>query len=124
MGYWVDMDSAYWTMDPDYIESVWWSLKQIFDKGLLGQDHRVSPYCPRCGTGLSDHEIAQGYEDVVDPSVYVRFPVTGGELAERFPGLTTAGVDDDAVDAGVQRRCRGAADGADYRVVRTGTRPS
>ena len=88
MGYWVDMDRAYWTMSPDYIESVWWSLKQIFDKGLLAQDHRVSPYCPRCGTGLSDHEIAQGYEDVVDPSVYVRFPVTGGDLLERFPGLT------------------------------------
>ena len=75
MGYWVDMDQAYWTMDPDYVESVWWSLKQIFDKGLLVQDHRVTPYCPRCGTGLSDHELAQGYETVVDPSVYVRFPV-------------------------------------------------
>lgn len=87
MGYWVDMDSAYWTMAPAYVESVWWSLKQIFDKGLLTSDHRVSPYCPRCGTGLSDHEIAQGYEDIVDPSVYVRFPVTSGELAERFPGV-------------------------------------
>jgi isoleucyl-tRNA synthetase len=81
MGYWVDMSQAYWTMDPSYVESVWWSLKQIFDKGLLGQDHRVAPYCPRCGTGLSDHELAQGYENVVDPSVYVRFPVTGGPLA-------------------------------------------
>lgn len=88
MGYWVDMDAAYWTMSPQYIESVWWSLKQIFDKGLLGQDHRVSPYCPRCGTGLSDHEIAQGYEDVVDPSVYVRFPVVAGDLVDRFPGLS------------------------------------
>ena len=81
MGYWVDMSQAYWTMDPSYVQSVWWSLKQIFDKGLLGQDHRVAPYCPRCGTGLSDHELAQGYETVVDPSVYVRFPVTGGPLA-------------------------------------------
>ncbi len=88
MGYWVDLDAAYWTMSPQYIESVWWSLKQIFDKGLLGQDHRVSPYCPRCGTGLSDHEIAQGYEDVVDPSVYVRFPVVAGDLVDRFPGLS------------------------------------
>ena len=69
-------------MDPDYVESVWWSLKQIFDKGLLVQDHRVAPYCPRCGTGLSDHELAQGYETVVDPSVYVRFPLTGGPLAD------------------------------------------
>jgi len=86
MGFWVDMDDAYWTMDPHYIESVWWSLARIFDKGLLVQDHRVTPYCPRCGTGLSDHELAQGYETVVDPSVYVRFPVTGGDLAERYPG--------------------------------------
>ena len=85
MGFWVDMDDAYWTMDPQYVESVWWSLAQIFDKGLLVQDHRVTPYCPRCGTGLSDHELAQGYETVVDPSVYVRFPVTGGPLKERHP---------------------------------------
>ena len=81
MGYWVDLSTAYWTMDPVYMESVWWSLKQIWDKGLLVQDHRVSPYCPRCGTGLSDHELAQGYETVVDPSVYVRFPLTSGPLA-------------------------------------------
>ncbi|RAG84526.1 isoleucine--tRNA ligase [Streptacidiphilus pinicola] len=81
MGYWVDLDDAYRTMDPDYIQSVWWSLKQIFDKGLLVQDFRVAPWCPRCGTGLSDHELAQGYETVVDPSVYVRFPLTGGPLA-------------------------------------------
>jgi len=81
MGYWVDLSEAYWTMNPGYIESVWWSLKQIFDKGLLVQDHRVAPYCPRCGTGLSDHELAQGYETVVDPSVFVRFPLTSGPLA-------------------------------------------
>ena len=81
MGYWVDLSTAYWTMDPAYMESVWWSLKQIWDKGLLVQDHRVSPYCPRCGTGPSDHELAQGYETVVDPSVYVRFPLTSGPLA-------------------------------------------
>nr|MBA2390476.1 isoleucine--tRNA ligase [Geodermatophilaceae bacterium] len=83
MGYWVDMSEAYWTMDPSYIESVWWSLKVIFDKGLLVEDYRVAPYCPRCGTGLSDHEVAQGYETVVDPSVYVRFPVTSGEWSGR-----------------------------------------
>jgi isoleucyl-tRNA synthetase len=81
MGYWVDLSQAYRTMDTSYVESVWWSLKQIFDKGLLVQDHRVAPYCPRCGTALSDHEVAQGYLDVVDPSVYVRFPLTGGPLA-------------------------------------------
>jgi isoleucyl-tRNA synthetase len=88
MGYWVDMDQAYWTMDSDYVQSVWWSLKKIFDAGLLTEDHRVSPYCPRCGTGLSDHELAQGYEDIVDPSVYVKFPLTNGELAQRYPGLS------------------------------------
>src|SRR4051794_17655125 len=82
MGYWVDFDAAYWTMDASYVESVWWSLKQVFDKGLLVQDHRVTPYCPRCGTGLSDHEVAQGYYDVTDPSVFVRFPVTSGPLAD------------------------------------------
>jgi isoleucyl-tRNA synthetase len=85
MAFWVDTDSAYWTMDRDYIQSVWWSLKKIFDAGLLVQDHRVAPYCPRCGTGLSDHELAQGYETVVDPSVYVRFPVTGGPLHAQHP---------------------------------------
>ncbi|RLL66382.1 isoleucine--tRNA ligase [Streptomyces sp. Z26] len=81
MGYWVDMDAAYRTMDPEYVESVWWSLKEIFRKGLLAQDYRVAPWCPRCGTGLSDHELAQGYETVVDPSVYVRLPLTTGPLA-------------------------------------------
>jgi isoleucyl-tRNA synthetase len=83
MGYWADYDNAYWTMNPAYVESVWWALKQIFDKGLLVEDYRVAPYCPRCGTTLSDHEVAQGYEDVVDPSVYVRFPLTSGPWAGR-----------------------------------------
>ncbi len=83
MGYWVDLDDAYSTMNPEYVQSVWWSLQQIFDKGLLVQDHRVAPWCPRCGTGLSDHELAQGYETVVDPSVFVRMPLTSGPLAGR-----------------------------------------
>ena len=87
MGYWVDTAEAYQTMDASYIESVWWSLKQIHSKGLLVEDHRVAPYCPRCGTGLSDHEVAQGYQDVVDPSVYVRFPVTSGPLAAQGAAL-------------------------------------
>ena len=82
MGFWVDFEDAYWTMSPSYIESVWWSLQQIWQKGLLVQDHRVAPYCPRCGTGLSDHELAQGYETIQDPSVFVRFPATSGKLAE------------------------------------------
>ena len=87
MGYWADYEHAYWTMTPDYVESVWWALKTIYDKGLLVEDFRVAPYCPRCGTGLSDHEVAQGYEDVTDPSVYVRFPVSSGPLADRHPGV-------------------------------------
>jgi isoleucyl-tRNA synthetase len=83
MGYWVDMDDAYRTMDPEYIESVWWSLKQIFDQGLLVEDFRVAPWCPRDQTALSDHELAQGYENDIDPSVYVLFPLTSGPLAGR-----------------------------------------
>jgi isoleucyl-tRNA synthetase len=81
MGYWVDMAEAYRTMDPEYVESVWWSLKQIFDKGLLVEDFRVAPWCPRDQTTLSDHELAQGYEIDVDPSVYVRLPLVSGPLA-------------------------------------------
>ncbi|MGH8938302.1 MAG: class I tRNA ligase family protein, partial [Actinomycetes bacterium] len=81
MGYWVDMSDPYRTMDPEYVQSVWWSLKEVFDRGLLTEDYRVAPYCPRCGTGLSDHELAQGYETIVDPSVYVRFPLTSGPYA-------------------------------------------
>ncbi|MDR1431453.1 MAG: isoleucine--tRNA ligase, partial [Propionibacteriaceae bacterium] len=80
MGYWVNFDEAYWTMNPSFVESVWWALKQIHSKGLLVEDYRVAPYCPRCGTTLSDHELAQGYEDVTDPSVYVRFPLVSGPL--------------------------------------------
>jgi isoleucyl-tRNA synthetase len=75
MGFWTDLSTAYYTMNAQYVDSVWWALKTIFDQGLLEQDHRVAPYCPRCGTGLSDHEVAQGYESLVDPSVYVRMPL-------------------------------------------------
>ncbi|WP_332643610.1 isoleucine--tRNA ligase [Aeromicrobium sp.] len=81
MGYWVDMANPYRTMEPAYVESVWWALSTIFKKGLLTEDYRVAPYCPRCGTTLSDHELAQGYETITDPSVYVRFPLTSGPLA-------------------------------------------
>ncbi|GIF14121.1 isoleucine--tRNA ligase [Actinoplanes teichomyceticus] len=81
MGYWVDLGDAYRTMDPEYIDSVWWSLRQIFDRGLLVEDFRVAPWCPRDQTTLSDHELDQGYEIDVDPSVYVRFPLTSGPLA-------------------------------------------
>ncbi len=88
MGYWVDFDKAYWTMNPSYVESVWWSLKEIHKKGLLVSDYRVSPYCPRCGTGLSDHELSQGYETITDQSIYLRFPVLDGELAKKYKKLS------------------------------------
>ena len=82
IGFWIDLEDAYRTLDPSYIESVWWALRTISDKGLLYEGHKVVPYCPRCGTALSSHELALGYEDVVDPSIYVRLPVTedGGPL--------------------------------------------
>jgi isoleucyl-tRNA synthetase len=78
MGYWIDLSTAYRTMDASYVESVWWALKSIYDKGLLVRDFRISPYCPRCGTPLSDHEMGQPdvYREVADPSVTVRFRVT------------------------------------------------
>ena len=88
MGYWVDFDKAYWTMNPSYVESVWWSLKEIHKKGLLVSDYRVSPYCPRCGTGLSDHELALGYETITDQSIYIKFPVLDGELAKKYKNLS------------------------------------
>src|ERR671928_1343453 len=82
IGFWIDLDDAYRTLDATYVESVWWALRQIHDKGLLYEGHKVVPYCPRCGTALSSHEVALGYKDVEDPSVYVRFPVAedGGPL--------------------------------------------
>ncbi len=73
VGYWADMDNPYITYDNNYIESVWWALKQIWDKGLLYKGHKVVPYCPRCGTALSSHEVAQGYKDVKDKSAYAKF---------------------------------------------------
>lgn len=75
VGYWVDLEKSYWTMTNDYVESVWWSLKKLYDNDHLYEGHKVVPYCGRCGTALSDHEVAQGYEMTTDPSVYVRFPV-------------------------------------------------
>ena len=75
IGFWIDLDDPYVTLDNNYIESVWWSLKTLFEDDKLYEGHRVSPYCPRCGTTLSSHEVALGYKDVIDPSVYVRFPL-------------------------------------------------
>ncbi len=75
IGYWVDLNNAYITYKNEYIESVWWILKSFWDKNLLYQGYKVVPYCPRCGTPLSDHEVAQGYRDATDPSVFVRMPL-------------------------------------------------
>ncbi|MCX6760553.1 MAG: isoleucine--tRNA ligase [Candidatus Nealsonbacteria bacterium] len=75
IGYWLDLKNPYITCSDEYIETLWWILKQIWEKGLLFQDYKVVPYCPRCGTSLSSHEVAQGYKTVRENSVYVKFPV-------------------------------------------------
>jgi isoleucyl-tRNA synthetase len=77
VGYWADMDNPYVTYHNSYIESVWWSLKEIWNQGLLYKGHKIVPYCPRCGTSLSSHEVAQGYKDVKEASIYVKFAVKG-----------------------------------------------
>ncbi|OOB79525.1 MAG: isoleucine--tRNA ligase [Epulopiscium sp. Nuni2H_MBin001] len=76
VGYWVDMDSPYITYDNNYIESVWWSLQQIWDKGLIYKGHKIVPYCARCGTSLSSHEVAQGYKDINDKTAIAKFKLT------------------------------------------------
>ncbi len=75
VGFWADMDDPYVTYHNEYIESVWWALKQIWDKDLLYKGHKIVPYCPRCGTALSSHEVAQGYKDVEEVSVFARFKI-------------------------------------------------
>ncbi|MDP4178473.1 MAG: isoleucine--tRNA ligase [Bacillota bacterium] len=75
VGFWVDMENPYVTYHNDYIESEWWALKKIWDKGLIYKGHKIVPYCPRCGTALSSHEVAQGYKDVKETSVYVKFKI-------------------------------------------------
>ena len=91
IGYWLDYEHAYRTMDAPYIESVWWSLKTLFDRGLVEKGHYVLPYCPRCETTLSSHEVAQGYKETADPSVTVRFPLrtTGGTPRDLLVWTTT-----------------------------------
>ncbi len=79
IGFWVDLDDAFRTLDDSYIESVWWALSEIFKKGLLYEGHRVVPYCVRCGTALSSHEVSLGYEDVRDRSAYVKLPLSDSE---------------------------------------------
>lgn len=79
MGYWVDLDHPYITFENTYIESIWWALKQYYDKGMIYKGYKIQPYCPRCETPLSSHEVSLGYKDVKDPSVYVKMKVKGEE---------------------------------------------
>jgi len=81
IGFWLDLKNPYITYETEYIESVWWILKEIYKKGLIYQDYKVVPYCPRCGTSLSSHEVALGYEKIKEPAIYVKFkinPPAGG----------------------------------------------
>lgn len=89
MGYSIDTDDAYITYTNDYIESEWWSLKTMFDKGLIYQGHRIVPYCPRCATSLSSHEVAQGYKDVKDRTVFVKFKLLDSQNTYFLAWTTT-----------------------------------
>lgn len=89
VGFWLDMKDPYVTYENNYIESIWWSLKKIHEKGLLYKGHKVVPYCPRCGTALSSHEVAQGYKNVEEASAYVRFKIKGEANAYFWAWTTT-----------------------------------
>jgi isoleucyl-tRNA synthetase len=86
VGYWIDLDDAYFTYSNRYVESVWWALRTLHEKGLLYEGHKSQPYCARCGTTLSSHEVAQNYRDVDDPSIWVLFPVRPGQRVARAGG--------------------------------------
>ncbi|GAG48554.1 unnamed protein product, partial [marine sediment metagenome] len=94
IAFWLDLGEAYITCTNDYMESCWWAVKQLWDRGLVYQDYRVTPHCPRCGTSLSDHEVAQGYqENTPDPSVWIKFRLTSEseqKLAQKMPGEAPA----------------------------------
>jgi isoleucyl-tRNA synthetase len=89
IGFWLDLDDPYVTLEDDYIESVWWSLRRLWDEERLYEGHKVVPYCPRCGTALSSHEVALGYKDVEDPSIYVRFPLLDSDEESLLVWTTT-----------------------------------
>ncbi len=88
VGYWTDMDDPYVTYSNEYVESVWWALKSLHEKGLLVEGYKIQPYCARCGTTLSSHEVAQNYKETDDPSVWVRFPVRAGQEVPSTGGDT------------------------------------
>ena len=92
IGFWLDMEHPYITLENYYIESCWWIIKQLWDKGLVYQGHKVTPHCPRCGTSLSSHEVALGYDEAEDPSVYIKFRLVsssllGSEVSDRLHNL-------------------------------------
>jgi isoleucyl-tRNA synthetase len=88
IGFWLDLEHAYRTLEDSYIESCWWALKQLWDKGLIYQGYKVTPHCPRCGTSLSSHEVALGYrDDAEDPSVYIKFKVPDIVVKEYLQSL-------------------------------------
>ncbi|WP_373899223.1 isoleucine--tRNA ligase [Haloimpatiens sp. FM7315] len=89
IGYWVDMDEPYVTYHDNYIESVWWALKTLWNKDLLYKGHKIVPYCPRCGTALSQHEVAQGYKDVKEATAFVKFKIKGEENKYLLAWTTT-----------------------------------
>jgi isoleucyl-tRNA synthetase len=115
IGFWIDLDDPYVTLENDYIESVWWSLKRLWEKQLLYEGHKVVPYCPRCGTALSSHEVALGYEDVQDPSIYIKIPlVPRGAPAAPGRGSEGGSIPDSSAVAG-------AEEAAEYLLVWTTT---
>lgn len=131
IGYWVDQENPYVTYDNNYIESVWNVVKKVEDQGLLYKDYKVVPWCPRCGTALSSHELAQGYEDVKDISIYAKFKIKGVENGYFVAWTTTpwtlpgnvalaVGPDIDYVEAKVPARPHdgsGAGGGEEILVV-------
>jgi isoleucyl-tRNA synthetase len=86
IGFWIDLDSAYFTYKNRYVESVWWALAQLFSQGLLVEDYKIQPYCARCGTTLSSHEVAQNYKDTDDPSIWALFPARSGQTLTTTEG--------------------------------------
>lgn len=84
LGYWLDLENPYISYDPKYMETLWWIIKKVWQKGLLEEDFKVVPWCPRCETPLSSHEVAQGYEDITEESVYVKFPLKGSQFKNHF----------------------------------------
>jgi isoleucyl-tRNA synthetase len=115
IGFWIDLDDPYVTLENDYIESVWWSLRRAWDDERLYEGHKVVPYCPRCGTALSSHEVALGYEDVSDPSLYVKLPL----LAEGAPAAPGRGSNPESISDSLG--IAGAKEAAEYLLVWTTT---